>query len=173
MGTKASERRLPFNMDRYDTRNIYRHDKIRMFGWWLKVQRNGEQFSKFFADSKYWDNAECSLLAAIHERDEFVHERNEKGPKLPFREHTLSNNSTGINGVSFAATEGKRGAFVASWKLPDGRNKNKKFNINKYGFHEALRLAIEARRNWEEEMRQKFEENQGVVEEEPVREPAW
>ena len=121
-----------------------------------EVQRNGEQFSKFFSDAKFWNNAECSLLAAIHERDEFIRDRSEAIPKLPFREHTLSNNSTGINGVSFARSEGKRGAFVASWKLPDGRNKNRKFNINKYGFHEALRLAIEARQNWEEEMRQQF-----------------
>ena len=157
MGKKASTRKLPFKPEKYDTHNIYRHDKIRMYGWWLKIQRNGEQLSKFFADAKFWYNAEAALLAAIHERDEFIRQHQDKKPSLPFREQTLSNNMTGVNGVSFAASEGRRGAFVASWKLPDGRNKNKKFNINKYGFHEALNMAIEARRNWEEEQRKLME----------------
>ncbi|MEZ4613029.1 MAG: AP2 domain-containing protein [Caldilineaceae bacterium] len=156
MGTKASTRKLPVDLRKYDMRNIYRHDKIRMYGWWLKVQRNGEQLSKFFADATYDHSPERALQAAIAERDEFIRRHLESKPPLPFRERTLSNNMTGVNGVSFAASEGRRGAFVASWKLPDGRNKNKKFNINKYGFHKALQLAIDARRAWEEEMRQSY-----------------
>ena len=145
--TQKKLAKLPF-VSKYDTKNIHRFDKYRLVGWWLKIQRNGKKVSKFFRDAKYFDNAECSLLAAIHERDEFIR----SNPKIPFKLQTQSSNITGINGISFASSGSSRGAFVATWRRPDGRNLNKRFGVHKYGFHGALSKAIEARRNWEEEV---------------------
>ncbi|MCB9139817.1 MAG: AP2 domain-containing protein [Caldilineaceae bacterium] len=143
---------LGFDLTRYDTRNIHRDHRPDRNGWWLKIQRNGKRLSKYFSDSNYWGSAEVALIAASEARDEFI----KRNPKLPFQPTTIASNSTGVNGVSFAKTHGKSGAFVATWQRDDGGKTVREFAVERYGFHEALNKAIEARRSWEEEQRTKI-----------------
>ena len=150
---------LGFDLTRYDTRNVHRDHRPDRNGWWLKVQRNGIRLSKYFSDANYWGSAEIALIAAIEVRNEFI----KQNPKLPYQPTTIASNSTGINGVSFAKTHGKNGAFVATWQRDDGGKTVREFAVDRYGFHEALNKAIEARRNWEAEQRAKIMAEERVV----------
>lgn len=64
---------------------------------------------------------------------------------------------TGFIGVCLVNSHGKLPMIRASWRGLDGKKKAKEFSINKYGYDEALRLAIEARSNGNEQLMTYFE----------------
>jgi hypothetical protein len=78
------------------------------------------------------------------------------------RNHSMQkNNTSGIVGVKLEIKinkHGRYGSWVAYYKDHTGRSVTKNFSINKYGYEEAKRLAVQAR----EEGLRRLEE-QGIV----------
>ena len=152
--------KAPFNTSKYDMRNIHRQERPERSFWWLKVQRNGEKLSRAFVDVEH-GGAKMALMAAIIERERFL----AANPKVPFQLHTSKANSTNVNGVSYSPTTGSKGAFYATWVEPGTRKAVcKKFYIASNGFMGALRKAIDARREWEEQILESCGQNQIVSE---------
>lgn len=54
-------------------------------------------------------------------------------------------NKTGVTGVSYCQTPGKE-SYVASWMTEDGKYKNNRFSVSKYGKDEAFKLAVNKRK---------------------------
>lgn len=112
-------------------------------GWRVSIRGKGQRFQRFFPDEKY-SGEEGSKRAAVAYR-EWV-----------FEEHQLSRkgryNRSGVVGVSRTTRTQRRGDkeyvthyWQAAWKGPDGRQRTKRFNINKYGEEQAFELAKQAR----------------------------
>lgn len=129
-------------------------------GWLVRISwypdnnyEHRKWHSKLFAFRDFASNGDA-LIAARNYRDEWVEENKEKrylrsigarfSPTLP------RNNTSGIVGVGRSERKGKSGNIETCWQTtypgPDGKVKNEKFAVSKYGEIGALRLAIQARR---------------------------
>lgn len=56
-----------------------------------------------------------------------------------------TDNKTGVTGVSYCSTPGKE-SFVASWMTEEGKYKNNRFSVSKYGKELAFQLAVSKRK---------------------------
>ncbi|MCB9079108.1 MAG: AP2 domain-containing protein [Anaerolineaceae bacterium] len=140
-------------------KNISRIDSNGTHGWFLRMYRDGETYSKFFSDSRYQ-----SQTAALEAAKDYKRRFNEKYPveasplAKGFRDKPQKNNSTGVVGVSetFIRSRGrgqrKIPCFAVSWRPAPNVAKTKKFSIEKYGREEAFRMAVKFRKEKEEEM---------------------
>ncbi|MFC4161906.1 AP2/ERF family transcription factor [Chitinimonas lacunae] len=110
----------------------------------VSLTRRGVKVFKNFADRKY-GGSEQALVAARTYRDQIL----QTLPPLDRREiRTIvrTNNTSGIPGVCRYLVAG-RPVWAASTRLPNGRRRCRTFRIDQYGETEALRRAIEARRD--------------------------
>jgi hypothetical protein len=118
------------------------------FGYYVRLNREGIQFAKFFSDKKYGGKRK-SLEAAKEYYTNLVE-------KVPLkRQYGRSNirNTSGYVGVSRTRST-RRGHVYEYWQAWWGSGENRKsvkFSINKYGAGQAKQLAIKARRAWEKE----------------------
>lgn len=109
--------------------------------------------SKLFAFRDFASNEEA-LSAARAYRDKWIDEN--KGSRYlrsigaRFSPTLPSNNTSGIVGVGRSERKGKSGNIEICWQTTypgtNGKVKNEKFAVSKYGEVGALRLAIQARR---------------------------
>lgn len=154
------------NLEDLDLTNIHRvyhyssnrPKSQRTFGWLLKVQRNRKQLQRFYMDHRYSNVPALSLAAAMMDRDEFI-ENNPSFRKLAFRPDAIKNTTLGVSGVHFSSAQydknghlNQNASFCATYhEYREGKKQliNKAFSIEMYGFKEALRLAIRARKDWE------------------------
>jgi hypothetical protein len=114
---------------------------------------NRKWHSKLFAFRDFSSNDEAVSAARIY-RDNWIEENKGKrylrsigarfSPSLP------RNNTSGIVGVGRSERKGKSGNIEICWQTtypgPNGKVKNEKFAVGKYGEIGALRLALQARR---------------------------
>lgn len=129
-------------------------------GWLVRISwypdsnyRNRKWHSKLFAFRDFASN-ENALNAARNYRDKWIEDNKGKrylrsigarfSPTLP------SNNTSGIVGVGRSERKGKTGKIEVCWQTTypgtDGKVKNEKFAVAKYGEIGALRSAVQARR---------------------------
>lgn len=162
------------NLEEMDLTNIHRvyhyaskrANPKRTYGWLLKIQRNRKQLQKFFMDHRYKSIPALSLAAAMMERDEFIAD-NPSFKKLAFRPDPIKNTTLGVSGVHFSSTQYDRNghlnqhaSFCATYhEYRNGKKQliNKAFSIEMYGFKEALRRAIRARKDWEMQQLERME----------------
>ena len=123
--------------------------KRRADGWWVRLQRQGRKFSKFFKDSDY-----ASRAAALREARQFYKLLCREHPKTTGREHAERETArTGeIIGVRRLLKIDKRWrdehvyeVWEAKWSHKKNQRRVKTFSVEKYGEEAAKRLAIEAR----------------------------
>jgi len=121
-------------------------------GWVVTIQRRGVVHRKHFSDGLH-GGKRATLAAAKRYRDELV----ARFPPLLKREYAeipKPNNQSGVAGVCrVCVTETRSRApsvqrwfWVASWTLPDGRRRHRKFSIRLHGEEPAFRMAVKARR---------------------------
>ena len=142
-------------------KNISRIDSNDTHGWFLRMYRGGETFSKFFSDSRYQGKAE-----ALEAAKEYKCKFEEKFPNLAssptkgFRDKPQKNNSTGVVGVSetFIRSRGREQrkipCFAVSWRPAPNVARTKKFSIERYGRDAAFQMAVKFRKEKEREMLQ-------------------
>ncbi len=122
--------------------------KRRADGWWVRLQRQGRKFSKFFKDSDF-----ASKDAAFEAAQTFYNQLAAEHPKATPQEHAERKTArTGeIIGVRRLLKIDERWngsiyeVWEAKWSHGKKRQRVKTFSIEKYGEQEAKRLAIEAR----------------------------
>lgn len=137
----------------------YDHDGLR--GVLFKVswqqtepKRQRKYTSKLFAFKDY-SNEDAAFSAAIKYRDEWL--TNNPAIKLQKERDDRyfltppSNNTSGILGVNRTFDTLKSGQksyfWQAAWRDQTGKSINKSFSVNRHGEDEALRLAVQARRD--------------------------
>lgn len=116
-------------------------------GYMVRISRNGERVSRYFADA---DNGgkRKSLAIAKQTHEDLV---NELGPPANTKGRVTSRNSSGIVGVHLAYTNDKRYAgceyyaYCASWVSEEGKREKISFAFTKYGEDMAFELAKLAR----------------------------
>ena len=129
---------------------IYR----RQTGWEIKIQHEGKcRYREMFADSIYGDFA---IKIARTKRDLWLKENDltleDVNKHLIGRRGRVGRKpSTGFTGVSFV-TMGQTQYYRASFRMANGRSKSVSFSVKKYGKEDALKMAIEARKDMEEEI---------------------
>ncbi len=138
-----------------ELRNIKRinysyETKTPSLGWWVRFKRKGEKFDHFFNDNAFGSEEE-SLKAAKLYRDAI---EKELGIAKINPGVGGAKNKSGIVGVSRTTTISKKDygtykydIWQAHWTDELGKRHSKKFFVSEHGEEEALRLAIEARRN--------------------------
>lgn len=118
------------------------------FGYYVRVTRSGIQYSKFFSDKKYGSQHEA--LEAAEELDIALQE------ELPLESQVgrkTIRNTSGYVGVSRTRST-RKGHTYEYWQAWWGSGENRKsvkFSIKKYGTRQAKRLAIAARKSWEQQ----------------------
>lgn len=161
------------NLEELDLTNIHRvyhysskrPKSQRTYGWLLKVQRNRKQLQRFYMDHRYSSVPALSLSAAMMDRDEFI-ANNPSFKKLAFRPDAIKNTTLGVSGVHFSSAQydknghlNQNASFCATYhEYRNGKKQliNKAFSIEMYGFNKALRLAIQARKQWEIQQMEKM-----------------
>ena len=104
-------------------------------GWQVRVRRDGERLSKFFADSKY-ESREAAVEAAIAYRDKLMASIPE-GPTKPRKAWS----NTGVVGLSVREkTDGGRSKLYVqlNWVNAEGKRKAGSFSVEKWGLRRAL-----------------------------------
>lgn len=148
------------NITRIDYERKHQH------GWWVRLQREGQQIQSFFSDAANGGKL-GALLKAQRYRDKMlrIYPPPEHGNMF---NRTSSRNTSGKPGVHRTRSM-KRGhsydVWQASWSLPNGKHISKKFHFSPEGRseREAKRLAIEARAEglrMIEEMRRKMKQRE-------------
>lgn len=119
-------------------------------GWWVRVMRNNETFSRFFNDNKY-GGKDKALEKAMKYRDKILEEKQGLVGSGYYSSKSQRNKS-GIVGVHKTKNKTiKKGKpytydfWVAHWVDPNGKKVSRMFSISKYGEAEALRLALKTR----------------------------
>lgn len=126
-------------------------------GWQVKIRRHYEKHHRYFTDAEY-GGIRASLKAAMAHRDKIA----KKMPPMTRRERAtvlMQNNTSGMVGVHRrikpVTRRGKRWEYpvwTATGSPRPYERKVKDFYIHVWGERDAKRLAIEQRRQWEEEM---------------------
>jgi hypothetical protein len=139
----------------FELRNIKRIDysygtRAPSLGWWVRFKRKGEKFNQFFSDNIYGSEKK-SLEAAKLYRDAI---EKELGIAKVNPGVGGAKNKSGTIGVSRAISISKKsyGTYTyyfwqAHWTDKSGKRHSKKFPVSEGREEEALRLAIEARKN--------------------------
>lgn len=138
-----------------DLRNIkrfnYTYGKRKpSFGWWVRFKRREKKFHEFFSDNKF-GSEEKSLEAAKLYRNAI---ETELGIAKVDSGVGGAKSKSGITGVNRAISISKKnyGTYTyyfwqAHWTDKSGIRRSKRFSVSRWGEEEALRMAIEARRN--------------------------
>jgi hypothetical protein len=138
-----------------DLRNIKRFNysygtRTSSFGWWVRFKRKREKFHQFFSD-KAFGSEEKSLEAAKVYRNAI---EIELGIAKVVSGIGGAKSKSGITGVNRAISISKKsyGTYTyyfwqAHWTNKSGKRESKRFSVSRWGEEEALRLAIEARKN--------------------------
>ncbi|GJQ37194.1 MAG: hypothetical protein JETCAE01_32040 [Anaerolineaceae bacterium] len=121
-------------------------------GWWVRIKRGNEKFSRLFSYNKY-GGKENALVEAKRFRDKIEGEFGVV-KDLGFQTSKTSRNKSGIIGIHREPKITRRPSgkvyiyenWIASWIDPvTKKRKMKPFAISKYGEAGALMLAIKAR----------------------------
>lgn len=118
-------------------------------GWLVRISRGAERRSRFFSDSSHGGKAKSKKLAEACYQ-EWVKEMSPPGST---RDKLTKRNGTGVVGVHLAKEVDSRYptcqyvSYVASWLGDDGKRRNVRFLINRYGKKVALQLAALARKH--------------------------
>jgi len=121
-------------------------------GWWVRVKRGNNRFSRLFSYNKY-GGKENALVEAKRFRDKIEEEYGEF-QDLGYQTYKTGRNKSGIVGIHKEPKITKRSSgrvyiydnWIASWIDPvTKKRKMKPFAISKYGEAGALMLAIKAR----------------------------
>lgn len=141
---------LPF-MSQNQNRNLTRLERKTTGGYLLRMMRQGYMYTQFFSDREYGGKRK-SVLAARKVRDELESElKGYTSKDIAKRER--SNNTSGIVGVRLVEetdprweSKPKYQYWVAQWSPSKGTRRTKRFSVDKYGYDEAYRLALKARK---------------------------
>jgi hypothetical protein len=135
-------------------RNIRRmdDDSRSTHAWLVQVQRHNQIAIKMFSDS-VWGGKRKALAAARSWRDEHKQAPAEQAHALWLRNRLRSNNRSGLVGVSrherkADANDHKTGGaafWLASWTGEQGRTRQRKFSVKRWGERGAKQKAIAAR----------------------------
>lgn len=141
-------------------------DKKKMHGWYVRVYYKNKMHAKFFSDSRFDSKAEA-LEEAIKYRDAL--EKKLGKPRSERTVVTLSpRNTSGVVGVRRRRKKSRRGkpegyeVYEITWSPKPGVMRRTSVSIDKYGEEEALRRAIEIRKEKDREIygrRRKFDLN--------------
>lgn len=138
-------------------KNISRIDTKDTHGWFLRIYRTSETFSRFFSDSRYQGKQEA-LEAAKAFKSKLEKKYPSSSIAKGFRDKPQKNSSTGVVGVSetYIRSRGrgqrKIPCFAVSWRPKPNVTRTKKFSIEKHGREEAFKLAVEFRKEKEREI---------------------
>ena len=134
--TDTAERRL-HHVTRIDIEPSEAHPRRHpTHGWQVRVRRDGERLSKFFADAKH-DGREAALEAAMTYRDDLL--ASITPPDDPKPRKAWSN--TGVVGLSVREkTEGERTRLFVqlNWVNAAGKRRAGSYSVEKWGFRRAL-----------------------------------
>ena len=135
-GAEAPQPRRLHHITRIDIEPSEEHPgRHPTHGWQVRVRRDGDRLSKFFADAKY-DSKEAAVEAAIEYRDKLMASIPE-GPKKPRKAWS----NTGVVGLSVREkTEGATSKLYVqlNWVNADGKRKAGSFSVEKWGLRRAL-----------------------------------
>lgn len=138
-------------------RNITRIDinldgKAGTHGYEVRFMRRNQKIEKFFGDKAYGGKRKA-LKSAREYRDQLERDYPSYS-RQEIAQLKSKRNSSGIVGVQLVEEVDKRWPsqpsylyWVAQWSPAPYVRKTKRFSVNKHGFEEARRLAIEAREN--------------------------
>lgn len=113
--------------------------------WSVNFRRRGKAHYKSFYDLQSGGSRKA-LAAAIQWRDSQL-AKTQTLSKREFHQLVRTNNQSGVPGVQFIQPKTQPlGSWQARLKLSDGKELTRTFAVGKYGFDDAYRLAVEARR---------------------------
>ena len=119
-----------------------------MFGFWVRIQWQGQKHAKFFSDRRYGDGL-AALDAALEWRN-----ATEQALGKPRTERLVVGapkpNNTGVVGVR-RRVENDTAYYEATWVTENGKQGRTRFSIAKHGEKRALKQAIKARQVHERE----------------------
>ncbi|NJK91841.1 MAG: hypothetical protein HC904_08465 [Blastochloris sp.] len=144
-GKKAGK--APTGVSRIDQPHKHNH------GFYVRLTRNGEKFSKFFSDKKCGGKAKAKAQAQAH-----YAELCEKFPRMTrraFAQIVRRGNAEGTVGVSriIKVVKGKTYRFwQATWSPKVGAVRKEAFSVQRYGDTRAFELALKARNKGVKEM---------------------
>lgn len=139
------------------------NDASRSHGWQVTIQRRGVIYRRHISDGRHGGKA-AALKAAKRYRDDLM-QRHPPLEKRHYADILKRNNTSGVTGVvRYCAPETRRRApsaqrwyWVASWTLPDGRPRRRKFSVSRLGESQAFQLAVKARRQAMRDMEGDFD----------------
>jgi hypothetical protein len=114
-------------------------------GYYVRLTRNGKTQSKFFAD-KAAGGKRAARRAAKEYEAELLEQASslKKMPPKPSARNTSG--KVGVSRTSYANSTHASDYWQAAWVDNEGKRRNAKYSVNKYGEEKAKRLAIKARR---------------------------
>jgi hypothetical protein len=118
----------------------------RTYAWVVRIQRRNQIYTKYFSDQMYGGRSVAYKAArAYHEE---LRRTLRPLTRVEFAQIKRRTNRTGYVGVVKYTTKGAsiRRYWIATWPTKDGRRKQRKFSIRKYGERQAFLLARRARR---------------------------
>lgn len=124
-------------------KNISRVKTGKTDGWQVRIRRNGEPYSKFFALKNFQGQVNLALNAAIECRDDVL----KLAPKPNMgAARVKKGRDDGIHRYVERNKHGEYPYWVATWTDPLlGKRKSRKFSISKHGGLRAKQMAREAR----------------------------
>jgi len=132
-------------------------------GWQFAFERESYHETKFFNVNKH-GGVDGAYEAALKYRNEFLEAAGELGVLLENARYAAPvvlklspRNTSGIVGVSRSYRERKdrkspEEYWVSNYQNSEGKNKQRKYSIHQHGEKYALKLAIERRKLFEEEV---------------------
>jgi hypothetical protein len=123
-------------------KNVVRIDQASkdLHGWYARVGWKGETFSKWFPDN---DHKRAALKEAIAWRNEI-----EATIGKPRTERWIRSPQRNLPGVSRRVKDGTA-VYEVTWMPSPGKVRKTSYSIAAHGEREALRLAVELRREME------------------------
>jgi hypothetical protein len=124
-------------------------DATNTHGWLVRITRGSEKRSRFFSDSSHGGKAKSRKKAEACYQDWVK----EMVAPASTRDKLTKRNATGVVGVHLAKEVDSRYpdcqyvSYVASWLGSNGKRRNVRFLVNKYGKKVALQLATIARKH--------------------------
>lgn len=144
--------------NKHSVKNIKRIDSTKTHGWQVHVRRGGELRTKLFSDRVHGGKRKA-LGEAKKYRDDLLSDMAHLAKPLWQIERTPKTN-TGELGASLTEYTNrageKRQVITVTAREALGRPVNRKFSVDKLGYDEALRQAVE----WREEVLSKRAEKE-------------